>query len=484
VSLRGRLALAGGAVVLAALVLASLALYPVLSARLSEQHDSALVLAAGQAPDMAKAFVVESTVEGTEGTDGTKGAGKGADPGNGGKGKSGGTPDGKDPEGSGKRAIPDKPFQVGSVLVQFVLAPVDAGPTTGFAPLTDRDVQVAVGALDPYFHDAEYDGTPYRVYTTRLDGASGALVRTAVPMSVVRSTLHRLVLLLAGVTAGGAVLTALATRLAAARVLRPVRRLTDTVEHVTATQDLGARLTVPGRDEIARLTRSFAAMMAALEESVGAQRRLVADASHELRTPLTSLTTNLELLAEGPGLADPQAPALVGEARAQAAELTSLVNDLVDLGRYGAVRAHTEDTRLDLLARRVVDRAAARTSRLDFAADLAPCMVHADPDAVERAIANLVDNAVKWSPDGARVTVGTAADGTLTVTDEGPGIPAADLPFVFDRFYRSPTARALPGSGLGLSIVRQIAETHGGTVTAEILPAGTRMRMRLPPVRG
>jgi two-component system sensor histidine kinase MprB len=111
-------------------------------------------------------------------------------------------------------------------------------------------------------------------------------------------------------------------------------------------------------------------------------------------------------------------------------------------------------------------------------------MVHADPDAVERAIANLVDNAVKWSPDGARVTVGTAADGTLTVTDEGPGIPAADLPFVFDRFYRSPTARALPGSGLGLSIVRQIAETHGGTVTAESLPAGTRMRMRLPPVRG
>ena len=101
---------------------------------------------------------------------------------------------------------------------------------------------------------------------------------------------------------------------------------------------------------------------------------------------------------------------------------------------------------------------------------------------MERAIANLVDNAVKWSPEGARITVTTTADGTLTVEDEGPGIPATDLPFVFDRFYRSPTARSLPGSGLGLSIVRQIAETHGGTVAAEPLATGTRMRLRLPPV--
>jgi two-component system sensor histidine kinase MprB len=182
-------------------------------------------------------------------------------------------------------------------------------------------------------------------------------------------------------------------------------------------------------------------------------------------------------------LADPQAPALVADARAQAAELTSLVNDLVDLGRYERARPHTEDVRLDLLAARVLERAAARSPRADLVAELVPCLVHADPDAVERAIGNLVDNAVKWSPEGGRITVATDAGGSVTVSDEGPGIPAADLPFVFDRFYRSPAARSLPGSGLGLAIVRQIAETYGGGVAVEPLPQGVRMRLRLPPVR-
>jgi two-component system sensor histidine kinase MprB len=452
VSLRDRLALAGGLAVLAALLLASLVLYPSLGAKLNEQHDADLVSAAGQAPDMVKAFKEKGEVAAK-----TPGV----------------APD--------RPVIPTGPVNVGSDLLQFLIPPIAVGATDGFTDVSKRDVAVAEGSSPAYFHDADYGGRRYRIYTAQMTGSPGVLVRTAVPTSVVHSALNRLALLLAAIAAGGCVLAAAVGRLAAGRVLRPVRQLTETVEHVTATQDLTARLSADGRDEIARLTRSFAAMMAALDESVGAQRRLVADASHELRTPLTSLTTNLELLAEGPGLADPQAPALVAEARAQAAELTSLVNDLVDLGRYGGVRVHTEDTRLDLLARRVVERAAARSPRLDFAAELEPCLVHADPDAVERAIGNLVDNAVKWSPDGGRITVATTAAGAVSVSDRGPGIPAADLPFVFDRFYRSPAARSLPGSGLGLAIVRQIAETHGGAVTAEPLPQGVRLRLSLPP---
>jgi two-component system sensor histidine kinase MprB len=453
VSLRNRLALAGGLAVLAALVLAALVLYPSLSSRLNEQHDADLVSAAAQAPDVVRAFKEKGAVAEKE------------------QGKPPGVP-----------PIPTTPIDISStLLLQFVVQPIEVGPSDGFADITRRDLAVAKGGAPAYFHDADYAGHRYRIYTAPMAESDGVLVRTAIRTSVVHSTLNRLAFLLAAIAAGGCVLAAVAGRLAAGRVLRPVGQLTETVEHVTATSDLTARLSADGRDEIARLTRSFAAMMAALDESVGAQRRLVADASHELRTPLTSLTTNLELLAEGPGLADPQAPALVADARAQAAELTSLVNDLVDLGRYGGVRGHTEDTRLDLLARRVVERAAARSPRLDFAAELAPCLVHADPDAVERAIGNLVDNAVKWSPDGGRITVASTAAGVVSVSDAGPGIPAADLPFVFDRFYRSPTARSLPGSGLGLAIVRQIAETHGGSVAVEPLPRGVRLRLSIPP---
>jgi two-component system sensor histidine kinase MprB len=253
------------------------------------------------------------------------------------------------------------------------------------------------------------------------------------------------------------------------------------VEHVTATRDLSARVDLTGSDEIGRLGRSFATMMTALEESVHTQRQLIADASHELRTPLTSLTTNLELLADGRGVRDPDAPTLVREAIDQAGELRTLINDLIDLARYGKETARTEDTRLDLVAQAVIARVAARVSAPRFESALSPCLVHVDPDAIERAIGNLVDNAVKWSPPGGRVLV-TVADGEFSVSDAGPGIPAEDLPFVFGRFYRSAQARSMPGSGLGLAIVRQVVETHGVTVIAEPLARGVRLRFTLPVV--
>jgi two-component system sensor histidine kinase MprB len=181
---------------------------------------------------------------------------------------------------------------------------------------------------------------------------------------------------------------------------------------------------------------------------------------------------NLTLLSENPR--DEQAPQLIADALAQAGELTSLVNDVVDLARYGEAPMHTEDVRLDLVVRQV---AARRAGDFDIIAE--PTLLHGDPDALERAIANLVDNAIKWSPPGGRIEL-RVTGGILDVTDAGPGIPDADRPHVFDRFYRSPTARARPGSGLGLAIVRQVAESHGGT--AEVVPSdrGARLRLTFP----
>jgi two-component system sensor histidine kinase MprB len=220
-------------------------------------------------------------------------------------------------------------------------------------------------------------------------------------------------------------------------------------------------------------------MMAALDESAAAQRRLVADASHELRTPLTSLITNLELLAERPD--DPNTPALAAAALAEAGELRVLINDLVELARDGRASFHVEDVRLDLVAERVAVRAAGRAPGLAYELDFRPTLVRGDPDALERAIGNLVDNALNWSPPDGRIRI-SAADGTVEVSDDGPGIPADDLPYIFDRFYRSAKARALPGSGLGLAIVRKIADMHDGTVEAISLQQGVTFRISVPEI--
>jgi two-component system sensor histidine kinase MprB len=305
------------------------------------------------------------------------------------------------------------------------------------------------------------------------------LVRVAQPASDATSTQAALGWLLVVLVPAGAIVAAVVARLAAGRVLRPVGRLTETVERIRATGDLSAPIETPGQDEISRLGQAFAAMTAALDESVGAQRRLIADASHELRTPLTSLITNLELLAEQPD--DPSAPSLAAAALAEAGELRMVINDLVELARDGQASLHIEDVRLDLVAQRVAARAEARAPGLRYELDCRPTLVCGDPDALERAIGNLVDNALKWSPPGGRIRI-SAAGGTVEVSDDGPGIPEDDLPYIFDRFYRSAKARALPGSGLGLAIVRRIADVHDGTVEAIPLRQGVKFRISLPEI--
>ena len=289
-------------------------------------------------------------------------------------------------------------------------------------------------------------------------------------------------LLLAGLTVAAAGVTYGAARLTAGRILRPIAELTAAAEHVTRTRDLTARLGSTGTsDEVGRLASSFDTMLAALHESLTAQRQLVADASHELRTPLTSLTTNLDLLEDGAGLADPQAPALVRAAREQAGELDQLITDLLDLARYRESTPHRETVRLDLLTDEAVRRLRQRVPHPAIDTELHPCLVHVDPAAVDHAVSNLVDNALKWTPPDAAVRV-VVENGQVSVTDHGPGIADEDLPRIFERFYRAPAARGMPGAGLGLAIVGGVAHANNGTVAVQTGPHGSTFTLAFPPL--
>jgi len=435
VSLRTRVAIAVGAVVFGALALVAAVVYPAVGANLRAQDDESLVQVAKEAPAIAAKL------------------------------KRARTPLGE--------LVP-----FGNTQLQIVPDAV-VGPTNGFVGITSHDVQVADGRDKPYFRDEAYGGIAYRIYTMQFPGDPGVLVRVALPVSAAAPAQTALGWLLLALVPAGAIGAAVVARLVAGRVLRPVGRLTETVERIRATGDLSAPIETAGQDEISRLGQAFAAMTAALDESVGAQRRLVADASHELRTPLTSLTTNLELLAERP--ADPSAPALAAAALAEAGELRVLINDLVELARDGQAPCHVEDVRLDLVAERIAARAAIRAPGLRYELDCRPTLVRGDPDALERAVGNLVDNALKWSPPDGCIRI-SAARGQIEVSDDGPGIPADDLPFIFDRFYRSAKARALPGSGLGLAIVRRVADMHDGTVEAIPLQRGVKFCLSMPEI--
>ncbi|WTP59175.1 HAMP domain-containing histidine kinase [Streptomyces phaeochromogenes] len=317
---------------------------------------------------------------------------------------------------------------------------------------------------------------------------SKAALLIALPLKNTHATLNDLALILLLVSGIG-VLGAGAAGLAVARAgLRPVDKLTEAVEHVARTEDLGIRIPVDedSEDEVARLSRSFNSMTASLANSRELQQQLIADAGHELRTPLTSLRTNIELLtrSEETGRPIPEADrkALLASVKAQMTELAALIGDLQTLSRSdaGTPADRVQVVSLQDTVEAALRRARLRGPELTITANVDPWFVRAEPSALERAIVNILDNAVKFSPEGGAVDV-TLKDGELTVRDHGPGIPADELPHVFDRFWRSPSARALPGSGLGLSIVARTVQQAGGDVA--LSPAeggGTVATIRLP----
>jgi two-component system, OmpR family, sensor histidine kinase MprB len=347
----------------------------------------------------------------------------------------------------------------------------------GRLPVDKRVLASARGARGRYFSDARLDGSDWRVYTVPV--GNGFALQVARNLGEVNHTLHRIGIFLILIALGGIAVAAGLGLAVSQAALAPVRRLTQTTERVTETGDLSERIEATGQDELGRLATSFNTMLGALEESSRAQRQLVADASHELRTPLTSLRTNIEVLAGERSLPPEERERLLGDVVEQLGEMTTLIAELIELARAEQHPEEAQDVRLDLIANDAVERARRNRPNVTFTTDLEESMVHGVPSTIERAVANLLDNAAKWSPAGGEVEVAVRG-GEVTVRDHGPGIAEEDLPYVFDRFYRASDARGLPGSGLGLAIVKQVAETHGGTVAAERPDGGgTLMRLRV-----
>jgi two-component system, OmpR family, sensor histidine kinase MprB len=344
-------------------------------------------------------------------------------------------------------------------------------------PVTKRVIEVAREGRGAFFTDTDVNGTHVRMLTFPV--VPGAAVQIVRPLTEVDRSLGRIKNLLVLIGGAGIAIAAALGLVVSRAALAPVGRLTAATERVTETGDLSERIDASGQDELSRLARSFNTMLGALEESTRSQRQLVADASHELRTPLTSLRTNIEVLASDRVLPKGERERLLNDVVEQLGEMTTLIAGLIDLARGEQPQAEPEEVRLDLVVADAVERARRDRPAVSFSADIEESVVHGVPSNIERAVANLLDNAAKWSPSNGEVEV-KVRPGEVVVRDHGPGIDDADLPHVFDRFYRARTARGMPGSGLGLAIVRQVADAHGGTVVAERPEdGGTRITLRL-----
>src|SRR4051794_9830278 len=346
--------------------------------------------------------------------------------------------------------------------------------------LDHHEAAVASGDTQVSLRTVRAGGTDYRVVAVPVEGVPGLALIVAQSLEPQQQVLTKLglVTLLFGIA--GIITAGVAGWAVARNGLRPVRRLTAAAEDIARTERL-APIPVEGDDEVARLASAFNQMLASLAASRDRQRRLVADAGHELRTPLTSLRTNIDLLTQaGTSLPDQARAELLTDVRAQLEELSTLVGDLVELARDEPVPAVIGTLELHEVLDHAVARVRRRAPGLSFVVAADPWYVEGDPAAVERALTNLLDNAAKWSPPGGTVTV-SLHGGEVVVDDEGDGIPEADLPHVFERFYRSAESRSMPGSGLGLAIVAQVAERHFGSVEPGRSPSGgTRMTFRLP----
>ncbi|MCY7298418.1 MAG: HAMP domain-containing histidine kinase [Ilumatobacteraceae bacterium] len=347
-------------------------------------------------------------------------------------------------------------------------------------PVGDADLAVAA-STDPNasaLFDVTIDGEPYRMLTVKADRGAVQLARSLAESQrsverILRSTLVAVVIV--------ALLSALLGMLIARQVTRRLLRLTSVAGEVAQTGRLDVDVPVDGGDETGRLGRAFSAMLAALQASKHEQHQLVQDASHELRTPLTSLRTNVSVLSRGYDQLPVEArDQLLADLDSETRELTDLVNELVELATDRRDDEPIQPIRVADVIERVAARAQRRFGR-DVVVTADDSVVDARPNALERATQNLIDNACKFAPDGSiEISVNV---GTVVVRDHGPGLLPTDIPQLFDRFYRSLEMRSQPGSGLGLSIVKSVVESHGGTVFARnATGGGAELGFTLPAV--
>lgn len=359
------------------------------------------------------------------------------------------------------------------LISRFGVVRVVAGDDEAIPPSTAAIALAARGGPD-LLETVEVEGLNVRVLTSAW--RVGSAVQVARPLDELESSLARLRRLLVGIMIGAGALAGLVALGLVRTALRPLHALSGTVERISRTGDLTTRVEVTGRDELGRLAISFNGMLAALEEALSAQRTLIADVSHELRTPLTSLRTNIEVLRRADGLSAEDQDRLTRDIDMQIAELSELIRDVIDLGRDRARGPVPESVELDEIVAIAVEQARTHWPEVVFRTRLESSAVQGDQEMIARAVGNLVDNAAKH---GGNEVVVVVHDGEITVQDDGPGIAPADLPHVFDRFWRAPSARAKTGSGLGLAIVAQVARAHGGSVTVDSTPSRTTFRLKL-----
>jgi two-component system sensor histidine kinase MprB len=358
----------------------------------------------------------------------------------------------------------------------------DTLPGQPSLPIDAQDRAIAAKQSASRYRDVTIDGEDYRMITVSL--RNGGAVQIARQVSETDDVLDVLRNRLVLIALAGIALAALAAWLVMRRATRPIERLTETAEHIAATQDLTTPIPVRGDDEVGRLAASFNTMLIALDTSREQQQRLVVDASHELRTPLTAVRTNIDFLGHATTLGAEERAQLIAETRLELDELTNLVSEMVELATDVRSEEPVEPVALAEVVNDVTARFRRRTGKEILVDVEGAGTVEARRAMLDRAVSNLVDNALKFSPDSDAVTV-TVRDGTVEVADRGPGIAAEDRERVFDRFYRATSARTLPGSGLGLSIVSQIAALHGGTVALDARDGGgTVARLSLPTVAG
>ncbi|WP_418057380.1 sensor histidine kinase [Pimelobacter simplex] len=389
---------------------------------------------------------------------------------------------------AGAAGVPPWALGAGDVRIAFLYFEgttviLDRGPNI---ELGEAELAVAQGKRSESLRTIVTGGARYRMVAVPVQSKSGLALIIAQPLADQDRTLARLGWVTLAFGIFGVLAAGLGGWAVASNGLRPVRRLSTSVEEIARTEDF-TPLPVEGDDEVARLSTAFNHLLIALDASRVRQRQLVADASHELRTPLTALRTNIDLLtmtARGDGGLEGLPPEardeLLDDVRAQIEELTTLIGDLTELARDEPIPIQVEPVDLADVVDHAVQRVRRRAPGITFEVFTRSWWVIGEDAELERAVTNLLDNAAKWSPEGGQVDV-RLSDGVLTVDDQGPGIAENDRASIFDRFWRSPDARTMPGSGLGLAIVRQVAERHSGSVHATAnASGGARLVLRIP----
>lgn len=314
---------------------------------------------------------------------------------------------------------------------------------------------------------ATIDGVEYRLRTEVLE--SGFVSLTARSLDEINSTLDAVRKRLIAISVGITLLAITSGWIAAARLVRPLRRLSESAERITATGNLSIPIDTNSGGEVGQVASNFSEMLGALERSREQQERLVMDASHEFRTPLTTLRTTATMLASG-RLSIEDTDQALSMILDEVEELTHLSSELVELASDTAMDEEPEAVDILEIAEAAAYRASRRYAREILVTGESP-EIRGRPASLDRAITNLLDNADKFSPAESPIDV-VVTRNAIEVHDRGPGIPPNDLELIFDRFYRTPSSRALPGSGLGLAIVAATAAMHGGTPTSRNLREG------------